>query len=201
MKKFVIAISRQFGCGAHEISEKLSKQLSVPVYDKEIIKLSATESGIDENIFQFYDERPSRSFLYSLMSDGYAAVTNSPGTLEDKVFLYQYDTIKKVAEENCIIVGRCADYILRENDALFSVFLYADMDYRRARVIDTYGIDAKDAVKEIRATDKKRARFHDFYSDSKWGDATSYDLCINVARFGVDGAVDLIIRSINNICN
>ncbi len=198
MKNYVISIGRQFGCGAHEIATKLSERLEVPYYDKEIIKRAAKDSGFDENLFSFYDERPTSSFLYSVSTDGLASLTNSGGTLEDQVFQYQFDTIRKVAAEgSCIIVGRCADYILRESPNLLTVFLHADDDFRRERVVKLYGVSEKNAMREIKAVDRKRARFHNFYCDDKWGDAAAYDLSIDVSRFGIDNTVDLISAYIN----
>lgn len=198
MKNYVISIGRQFGCGAHEIATKLSEKLNIPYYDKEIIKRAAKESGFDENLFLFYDEKPTRSFLYNISADGLNAITNSSGTLEDKIFQYQFDTIRKVADEgSCIIVGRCADYILHDNPNLFTIFLHANDDFRRERVIKFYGINEKNALKEMKTTDKKRARFHNFYCDNKWGDATTYDLSIDVSRLGIDNTVELIAYYIN----
>ena len=198
MKNYVISIGRQFGCGAHEIATKLSDRLEVPYYDKEIIKRAAKDSGFDENLFSFYDERPTSSFLYSVSTDGFASLTNLNGTLEDQVFQYQFDTIRKVAAEgSCIIVGRCADYILRENPNLLTVFLHADDDFRRERVVKLYGVSEKNAMREIKAVDRKRTRFHNFYCDDKWGDAATYDLSIDVSRLGIDNTVDLISHCVN----
>ncbi len=198
MKNYVISIGRQFGCGAHEIAVKLSEKLGVPYYDKEIIKRAAKESGFDENLFAFYDEKPTRSFLYGISTEGLNTVSNTGITLEDKIFQYQFDTIKSVAEEgSCIIVGRCADYILKDMSGLFTVFLHADDEFRRNRVVQVYGVSEKDAGREIRITDKKRARFHNFYCDDKWGDVGSYDLAIDVSSLGIDGTVDLIASYVN----
>lgn len=198
MKNYVISIGRQFGCGAHEIATKLSENLNVAYYDKEIIKRAAKDSGFDENLFSFYDERPTSSFLYSVSTDGFASLTNTHGTLEDQVFQYQFDTIRKVASEgSCIIVGRCADYILRENPNLLTVFLHASDDFRRERVVKQYGVSEKNAMKEIKSVDRKRARFHNFYCDYKWGDAATYDLSIDVSRLGIDNTVYLISAYIN----
>ena len=131
MKNFVITIGRQFGCGAHEIGTKLAEKLGVPYYDKEIIKRASKESGFDENLFHFYDEKPTRSFLFNVSTDGLVPMGNSGLSLEDQIIQYQFDTIKKVASEgNCIIVGRCAEYILRERKDVVSVFLHADDEYR-----------------------------------------------------------------------
>lgn len=193
MKNFVITIGRQFGCGAHEIGTKLAERLNVPYYDKEIIKRAAKDSGFNEKLFHFYDEKPTRSFLYNVSTGGFMPMTDNGISLEDKIIQYQFDTIKNVAKEgSCIIVGRCAEYVLRDNPDILSVFLHADNDYRQRRVIKDYGYSEKDALKEIRAMDKKRARFHNFYSDNNWGDATTYDLCIDVSKLGIDETVELI---------
>lgn len=193
MKNYVITIGRQFGCGAHEIGTKLAEKLNIPYYDKEIIKRAANDSGFDENLFHFYDEKPTTSFLFNLSADGFMAIGDNGMTLEDQIVQYQFDTIKKVAGEgSCIVVGRCAEYILREQPNLLSVFLHADDAHRLERVIKSYGYSEKEAAKEIKVIDKKRAKFHNFYCDSKWGDAASYDLAIDVSKFGIDETVELI---------
>lgn len=198
MKKYVISIGRQFGCGAHEIATKLSEKLGIPYYDKEIIKRAAKDSGFDENIFSFYDERPSKSFLYNMSTDGYTGFASNGIPLEDQVFQYQFETIRRFAKEgSCIVVGRCSDYILKDHKNLFTVFLHADDDYRKDRARTLYGMTEKGAAKEIKAMDKKRARFHNFYSDDKWGDASTYDLSVNVSKLGSDGTVDLIAYCVN----
>ncbi len=193
MKNYVISIGRQYGCAGHEIATKLSEKLGIPYYDKEIIKRAAKDSGFDENLFSFYDEKPTRSFLYNVSTDGFASLSNSAVPLEDQVFQYQFDTIRKVAEEgSCIIVGRCADYILKDNENLLTVFLHADDQFRCDRAVKIYGLSEKNVLKEIKSIDKKRARFHNFYCDDKWGDAETYDLSINVSRLGLDNTVELI---------
>lgn len=198
MKNYIISIGRQFGCGAHEIAAELSKILGIPYLDKEIIKRAAKDSGFDEGIFSFYDERPTRSFLYNMSTDGITGVLGNGISLEDQVFQYQFDTIKKFAQEgSCIIVGRCADYILQDYPNLFTVFLHADEEFRKDRINKLYGLEGKSAAKELKAVDKKRARFHNFYSDKKWGDASTYDLSIDVSRIGIDGTVDLISHYVN----
>ncbi|MGN1328671.1 MAG: AAA family ATPase [Eubacterium sp.] len=198
MQNYVISIGRQFGCGAHEIAQELSKILGIPYLDKEIIKRAAKDSGFDENIFSFYDERPTRSFLYNMSTDGITGVTGNGISLEDRVFQYQFDTIRKLVQEgSCIIVGRCADYILQDHPNLFTVFLHADEEFRKQRINELYGLDGKSAAKELKAVDKKRARFHNFYSDKKWGDASTYDLSIDVSRIGIDGTIDLISHYVN----
>ena len=151
MKKHIISIGRQYGCGAHEIATKLSEKLGIPYYDKEIIKRAAKDSGFDEHIFTFYDERPTRSFLYNVSTDGFSNIASNGLALEDQVFQYQFDTIRKVAEEgSCIIVGRCADYILKDDEALLTIFLHASDDFRQKRVVKEYGVEPKNAPKEMK---------------------------------------------------
>jgi cytidylate kinase len=198
MRNFVITIGRQFGCGAHEIGTKLAQRLNVPYYDKEIIKRAANESGFNEDLFHFYDEKPTTSFLFNVSADGYIPMGNNGISLEDQVVQYQFDTIRNVASEgSCIIVGRCADYVLKENPNMVSIFLHASDDYRLNRVINDYGYSEKNARKEMRSIDKKRARFHDFYADNRWSDVTTYSLSIDVSQFGIDETVDLIEAYIN----
>ncbi|MGN0535939.1 MAG: AAA family ATPase [Eubacterium sp.] len=193
MKNFVITIGRQFGCGAREIGTKLAERLGVAYYNKEIIKRAAQDSGFDEKLFHFYDEKPTSSFLFNVSTDGYIPIGSDAMSLEDKIIQYQFDTIKKVASEgSCIIVGRCAEYVLRDNTNVLSVFLHGDYDYRVNRIVNLYGISEKDAAKEIKSMDKKRAKFHNFYSDSRWGDADTYDLAVDVSRLGIDETVELI---------
>ena len=195
--EYVITIGRQFGCGAHEIGTKLAQRLGIPYYDKEIMKRAAKDSGFDEQLFHFYDEKPTRSFLYNASVDGIISMSSSV-SLEDQIMQYQFDTIRNVAKEgSCIIVGRCAEYVLKDKVKLISIFLHADDEYRLNRVINEYGYSEKDASKEIKAMDKKRARFHNFYSDDKWGDATTYDLSIDVSSLGIDETVELIAQYIN----
>lgn len=197
MKNFIVSIGREYGCGAFEISTKLAEKLGVLYYDKEIIKRSAKESGYDENLFAFYDEKPTRSLLYNISADGFSGITNAGITLEDQIFQFQFDTIRKIADEgSCIIVGRCADYILRDNPGLLTVFLHGDIEYRRKRAVEKYGINEKTSLKEVKAMDKKRARFHDFYADERWGDARTYDLAIDVSRLGIDQTVEIIAHYI-----
>ncbi len=195
---FIITIGRQFGCGAHEIGTKLAEKLEVPYYDKELMKRASKDSGFDENLFNFYDEKPTRSFLFNVSTDGLVPMGNEGMSLEDRIVQYQFDTIKSVAEEgSCIIVGRCAEYILRDYDNMVSVFLHADDEYRLDRIVNLYGYSRKDALKELKAMDKKRAKFHNFYSDEKWGDAATYSLCIDVSTLGIDETVELIADYIN----
>lgn len=192
---YVITIGRQFGCGAREIGAYLAEKLNIAYYDKEIIKKASKQSGFDENLFNFYDEKPTNSFLFNISTDGLIPMNNTGTTLQDRIVQFQFDAIRKAAEEgSCIIVGRCADYILRENKNMVSIYLHADEQYRKDRVAAEYNLTGKEALSQMKAVDKKRAKFHDFYSEKRWSDVATYDLSINVSKLGIDGTVDFIAQ-------
>ena len=197
MERFIITIGRQFGSGGRAIGEKLSKKLGVSFYDKELISLAAKESGISPEIFDNVDEKAANSLLYSLsmgmysFGSGFSAMGDLP--VNDKLYLLQHKIIKEIAEkESCVIVGRCADYVLRENPNTVNVFVYADMAFRKEEAVKKHGIDAARAEHIINKTDKSRANYYSFYSGQKWGMAENYDLCINSSKLSEDQIVDLI---------
>jgi cytidylate kinase len=195
--KTVITIGRQFGSGGREIGEKLSKAYGISYYDRELLTRAAKESGFCEEILQNHDERPTNSFLYNLVIDTYSFGYNSSAFVDmpisQKVFLAQFDTIKKVAEEGpCVIVGRCADYALDGRDNVINLFIYADDDFKIKRVMDIYDLDENKARDMINKKDKQRQSYYNYYTNRKWGKADTYDLCINSSVLGVDGSVKLI---------
>ena len=195
--KTVITIGRQFGSGGREIGEKLSKAYGINFYDRELLTRAAKESGFCEEILQNHDERPTNSFLYNLVIDTYSFGYNSSSFVDmpisQKVFLAQFDTIKKVAEEGpCVIVGRCADYALEGRDNVINLFIYADEDFKIRRVMDIYDLDENKARDMINKKDKQRQSYYNYYTNRKWGKADTYDLCINSSVLGIDGSVKLI---------
>ncbi len=197
-KKTIITIGRQYGSGGHDIGEALAKELGVKLYDKDMLKRAAKESGLCEELFETHDEKPTNSFLYSLVMDtyslGYSAGTFSDMPINHKVFLAQFDTIKKIADdEACVMVGRCADYALEGRDDVINVFIYADLDKRVRRVARELDITDNKAKDIINKNDKKRASYYNYYTNKEWGAANSYDLCINSAKLGVNGAVKVIL--------
>lgn len=199
----VITIGRQFGSAGHEIGEKLSKKLNISFYDKDLIKRASKESGLCPEILENNDERPTNSFLYNLVMDTYSfgMTTNNyvDMPLSHKVFLAQFDTIKKIAsEEPCIIVGRCADYALADYDNCVNLFIYSDLETRIERIKVKYNLSEKEAKDMIIKKDKQRASYYNYYSTKKWGAAETYDLCINSSVLGVDGTVELISQFIND---
>ena len=195
--KTVITIGRQFGSGGREIGEKLSKAYGINYYDRELLARAAKESGFCEEILQNHDERPTNSFLYNLVIDTYSFGYNSSSFVDmpisQKVFLAQFDTIKKVADEGpCVIVGRCADYALEGRDNVINLFIYADEDFKIRRVIDIYDLEENKARDMINKKDKQRQSYYNYYTNRKWGKADTYDLCINSSVLGIDGSVKLI---------
>ena len=197
-KSLIITIGRQFGSGGHEIGEKLAKKLGIKFYDKELIKLIAKQSGLCEKVLESYDEKPTNSLLYSIVMDIYPSVMYTGPTIDQQIYQANYDTIRRLADgEPCVIVGRCADYILRDHPELVSVFVLANSDFRAARIAEEYKLpDAK--VRDLLVkTDKKRASYYNFQSEKQWGAASSYNLCIESSEVGIDGAVDLIMDYIN----
>ena len=194
----VITVGRQCGSGGKLIGEKLAKELGVKCYDKELLTRAAKESGMSEALFESHDEKPTNSFLYSLVMDsysmGYATSSYMDMPINHKIFLAQFETIKKIAqEESCVIVGRCADYALADNPNLISVFIVAEDEDKIARIMETNDLKADKAKDIMIKTDKRRSGYYNYYSSKRWGDVRSYDLCINSSRLGgVDGCVEAI---------
>ena len=193
----VITIGRQYGSAGKEIGQKLADALGIKCYDKELLTVAAKESGLCHELFETHDEKPTNSFLYSLVMDTYSMGYSSSGYMDmpinHKVFLAQFDAIKKLAlQESCVIVGRCADYALEDYPNAFNIFIYASLSDRIRRIKRIYGLSDDKAKDTIVKTDKKRASYYNYYSSKKWGEAKSYDLCINSGVLGVEGTVKLI---------
>ena len=203
-KHIVITIGRQLGSGGREIGKLVAEKLGIKFYDKELLSVAAKESGLCEKIFEAHDEKPTRSFLYSLVMDTYSMGYAPSGYVDmpigHKLFLAQFDTIKNIAEkESCVIVGRCADYALEENPALLSIFIHGDMEARIKRIMERRNIEkANDAKEIIIKTDKKRASYYNSYSNKKWGDAKTYNFSIDSGVLGIEGTADLIVDIVNN---
>lgn len=190
----IITIGRQFGSGGHEIGRKLAKELGIKIYDKELLKLVAEESGICEKVLENYDEKPTNSLLYSIVMDVYPSMNYVGTTLNQQIYQAQFDTIKKLGQgESCVIVGRGADYILRDCPHLTTVFVHASLDFRAQRVAEYEKISETKARDIVLKSDKKRASFYNFQTEKKWGMASSYNLCVDSSDLGIDGAVGLII--------
>ncbi|MBR1763940.1 MAG: cytidylate kinase-like family protein [Ruminococcus sp.] len=193
----IITISREFGSGGREIGKLLAESLNVDFYDKELLEIASKESGICEELFVKHDENYTNSFLYSLVMGSYPVSSdgriNTELPLNQKIFLAQFDVIRKLAEKGpCVIVGRCADYVLRNQDNVINFFISGDMLHKKRRILERYDIEKNKAEDFIRKTDKRRANYYNYYTDRKWGEAKNYDLCINSSKTGIEGAVQLM---------
>ncbi len=197
----IITIGRQFGSAGREIGEKVAAHFGIPCYDKELISRAAKESGFCEEMIESHDERPTNSFLYNLVMDTYSFGYNASSFMDmpisHKIFLAQFDSIKKIASEGpCVIVGRCADYALNDFDNCMQLFIYGEEDVKIKRIMEKYNLSESKAKDMIVKKDKQRQSYYNYYSSKKWGKADSYDLCINSSLFGIDGTVKLIIQAI-----
>ena len=197
----VITIGRQFGSGGRYVGKLLAEKLGIPYYDKQLLAEAAKDSGICEELFEDHDEKPTRSLLFSMVmgmqmhSDTAGVYMDMP--LNHKIFLAQFDAIRRIASEGpCVIVGRCADYVLRDKKNAVHVFVKADMPSKVERAVTYYGVDRMKAEETIRKADKQRASYYSYYATSDWGDINNYDLCVDTGKLGVDGAVELICRHI-----
>ena len=200
MANKIYTIGREFGSGGREVGEKLAAKLGIKLYDKELLQQAAKDSGFCEEIFENHDEKPTNSFLYSLVMDtysvsGYSAAPFLDMPLNHKVFLAQFETIKKIAEkESCVIVGRCADYALSDNPNCINVFIHADLDVRIKNVSRNLNITENKARDIINKTDKQRASYYNYYTSKKWGDSKSYNLSLDAGKLGTDNCVEMILK-------
>ena len=195
----IITIGREYGSAGREIGYKVADYFGIKLYDKEMLSRAAKESGICQELFETHDEKPTSSFLYSLVMDtyslGYSAGSYADMPINHKVFLAQFDTIKKIASEGpCILVGRCADYALEDFDNVLSVFIHADLNARIRRIARIYDLTDAKAKERILKTDKERSSYYNYYSNKKWSDADSYNVCLDSSILGIDGTAEAIER-------
>lgn len=195
-KKIIITIGRQFGSGGRTIGKMLAEKLGIAYYDKELINLASKESGICGEFFEKADEKTSGSLLKALamgFSMNNAIFQSNDYLSNESLFQIQSDVIRKVAaEQSCILVGRCADYILREDPDCISVFISASPEDRIKRAMGYNNISEKEAEETIHKADKSRASYYNYYTDKNWGAAESYDLCINSSLYGLERTTDFI---------
>ena len=188
MKNRIVTISRQFGSGGRTIGKTVAQQLGIPCYDAELIQAIAQKSGFSESYIRDAGEYTPGSFLSSTFSDRSFGPTN-----EDQLWVIQYDIISKLAQEgSCVIVGRCADFILRDKADCLRVFIHADMDFRAERIVREYGEREATAQQRLRDKDKRRAAYYRFYTDMKWGDALNYSVTLNSGELGLERCAQII---------
>lgn len=202
MEKVIITIGRQFGSGGSEIGRKLADNLNIKYYDKELIQLAAKESGICPELFEKADEKTSggllQAFAMGFSMNGALYQPNDYFT-DATLFQVQSDVIRKIAaERSCVIVGRCADYILKDDPHCTSVFIHSSEEDRIQRITGKNPVTEKEALEQMRKTDKTRASYYNYYTDKTWGAAMSYHLCLNSSVIGTDHCVRLIEEFIKN---
>lgn len=200
----VITIARQYGSGGREIGLKLSERLGIPFYDKELITLAAEKSGMSSETVSEVDEKAASSLLYTLAVGSSYMHGSMPHNvpINDRLFATQCDVIKDLANQgSCIIVGRCADYVLSQHPNCIKTFICADFDARVATVQKRYDFTEAKAKDLIMKTDKRRANYYNYYTNQKWGKSENYDLIISTSKVGVDGAVNMIAAYYESLVN
>jgi len=195
MSKIIINIGRQLGSGGREVARRLAETFGCKFYDKELLNLAARESGFSEKFFEQNDEH--KGFLRTLFHVHVPHLSDnsfySNNFSEESLFKFQSDAIRKAAEDgNCVFVGRCADYVLRDHAEATNVFITASMEWRIAQVSKRHQCDEQTARKIIHNAESQRANYYNYYTGKRWGDAASYDLCIDTSILGIDDTHQLI---------
>ena len=193
MAEIIVSIAREFGSGGAETGRKLAGMLGIPFYDKELITLAAQKTGLNERYLEAHDEKPAHPLSFALGAGMYLGGVQP---VNQALLKAQFDTIRQLARQgSCVLVGRCADYILKDDPRLFSCFICAPLEQRVERIAQLHDLSHEAAEELIRKTDKQRASYHNFYSPQSWGRAASYDLCVN-SSMGIDNVVQLILAAI-----
>jgi cytidylate kinase len=197
-KKTVITIARSYGSGGRTLGKLLSKEFGVNCYDREILRMASDESGINEALFGEADEKLKKSPLFGIIKKnpykgGVIPPESNDFVSDENLFNYQAKVIKELAaQESCIIIGRCADYVLKDNPDVIRLFFYAPLEDCIKRVVNQNGISAKEAEKKIEKIDKYRADYCKYYTGSDWRNAQKYDFCLNTASMGYDKLVEVV---------
>ncbi|MDR0566764.1 MAG: cytidylate kinase-like family protein [Prevotellaceae bacterium] len=205
-KRAIITIGRQFGSGGRLIGRQLAGELSMAYYDKELLAAAAKESGLCDEIFEKADERTSSGLPY-VFSVGFPALgvyTPYPDILSnERLFLLQSNAIRSIVDkgESCVLVGRCADYVLRDNPDLVSFFIHNKPENRIKAIAERHGVSSGEAKEIMRKADKSRAAYYKYYTDKEWGMASSYHFAIDASLLGVDGTVALMKAIVESALN
>ncbi len=194
--KLSITIGRQYGSGGKDIGIRLGELLGFRVYDKDLLFLAAQKNGINPDALRRVDEKATNSLLYTLAIGSSLYGARNFGVdvpINDQLFITQTEIIKKAAEEeNCIFIGRCADYVLRNHPDRISIFVYADKEDRISRISEELGIDRDEALSLINKTDKRRINYYNFYTGRKWGKYDNYHLSLDSSLLGIEGSAQMI---------
>ena len=200
MSNQVITIGREFGSGGKYIGEEVAKRLNIKFYDKELLERVAKEENIYESILEKNDEKNVKSFWYTMTMASFSS-TGSVNTFSDlpfneQIFLKQAKVIQDIAKkENCVIIGRCSNIILKDYPNVKNIFVYSqDMNFKIKRKIEFANLSEKEATRKIIKQDKQRASYYNYFTNEKWGDRSGYDLMIDTSKIGVEKAIDLIVE-------
>lgn len=189
----VITISREYGSGGHEVGELLAKQLGITFYDKELISLVAEESKFSEEFVSQNEQKLPNSLLYQMIMQDYEAPLNKSLSYDDALFVAQSRVIRRLSSEKpCVIVGRCANYILKDRPNTINVFIYADMSYKINRVISEYGISPDKALESIRKIDKNRKEHYFHYTGQEWGDSRNYNIAFDTSMIPISSIIGFV---------
>ena len=194
----IITIGREYGSGGRQIGELVAKTLGIAYYDKKLIPLAAQKSGLSDEFIANNEQRVRNGFMQNLAasaaySSGFFSSQYLP--LSESIFISEAQVIRDIAaKESAVIVGRCADYVLKDRPNTISVFLKAEMQSKVERAVKYYGVDPQKAEDRIRKADKQRASYYNYYATATWGDVNNYDLCVDTGKLGVEGTVELIAR-------
>lgn len=186
-KQIIVAISREYGSGGHYIADKLSESLGIQLLDRNILDKLGEKMGLDMSVHEQYDEVKKNPFMSRVVR----GMSNSP---EENLAEMQFDYILEKADkgESMIVVGRCADHILKGNPSLITIFITGDKDAKRKRVMKVRNMNEREAARAMLRHDRKRRAYHNNYAETKWGDSRHYDICINSSKLGLDATVELL---------
>lgn len=201
MQNIVITIARQYGSGGRLIGKMLSEELGIPYYDRQLLQLASDDSGINEKLFAGADEKVKATALFRIAKKVYNGELIPPDkddfVSNDNLFNYQAKIIKELAEEDsCVIIGRCADFVLKDYPNVISVFIHADEDKCAERIGEIRRMDPKELRKHMADVDKRRGTYYKYYTGKEWSDARNYDICLDSGKLGYRGCVEAIKQQI-----
>ena len=187
----IISVGREYGSAGHEIAEKIAKELGFKFYDRNMLDEIAQEKNIEVKYLEKYEEKP-RNLILSRSVKGYS------NSIEEVIADMQFEYLRKKADsgESFVVVGRCAEEVLKDKEGLISIFILGDREVKLNRIKEKFHIEETEALLKMRRHDKNRKRYHNRHSDGKWGDSRSYDLCVNSSKMGVDKTVDILVTYI-----
>ena len=191
-KQVIISIGREYGSGGHVIAEMIAKHYNIPLYDRNILDELSKETGNSYDVYKKYDEKPANPFITR-------TVLGQSNSVEKIIAEMQFNFLKEKAEsgESYVVLGRCAEDILQDNDGLISIFLVGDTDVKQKRIMEVKHVSADEALTKMKRHDKSRKQYHNSFSSGKWGDSRYYDVCINTSRLGLKASAEELIRYID----